>query len=265
MSNNYRITTLIDSLRVQRDLLAREIARLEQSLAAAPEGKVIVNNQRGKRRYYHKVGGTRFYIKDPSVVSALMQKEYDSKMLGIYSNQLRAIESAIQSIEGTSSAAEKLIKPSQQGIVRPRPLGESDVEWLKHYSTQRYYTKGFRQGDPEHYSLRGRRTRSKSEAEICNCLDDMGLYYRYEERVDLYGCVVHPDFTCYNSRTRKVYYWEHCGMVADQKYADDMVRRLNVYRENGIYPGENLILTFETLANPLNVKIIRDVISKYLL
>ena len=41
--------------------------------------------------------------------------------------------------------------------------------------------------------------------------------------------------------------------------------KILVYEENGIYPGESLILTFETEKNVLNTRIIERLVHRYLL
>ena len=51
----------------------------------------------------------------------------------------------------------------------------------------------------------------------------------------------------------------------DLGYAQNAVRKILAYEENGIYPGESLILTFETEKNVLNTRIIERLVHRYLL
>ena len=48
------------------------------------------------------------------------------------------------------------------------------------------------------------------------------------------------------------------------EYARAAIRKIECYKKNGIYPGENLILTFETQQNVLDFKIIEEMIDRYL-
>lgn len=48
------------------------------------------------------------------------------------------------------------------------------------------------------------------------------------------------------------------------EYARMAVRKIESYQKNGIYPGERLILTFETEKSILNSNNIDDLIKKYL-
>ena len=53
-------------------------------------------------------------------------------------------------------------------------------------------------------------------------------------------------------------------MMDKQEYARTAVRKIESYQKNGIYPGERLILTFETEQNVLNSNSIEEVVKKYL-
>ena len=57
---------------------------------------------------------------------------------------------------------------------------------------------------------------------------------------------VYPDFTFLSKKTGEEIYWEHNGMVDNPVYARNMVRKIECYENNGIFPGERLILTYET-------------------
>ena len=58
--------------------------------------------------------------------------------------------------------------------------------------------------------------------------------------------------------------WEHEGMMDKQEYARNAVRKIELYQKNGIYPGERLILTFETEQSMLNQNILEKLVEKYL-
>ena len=47
------------------------------------------------------------------------------------------------------------------------------------------------------------------------------------------------------------------------KYAKKAFKKLEVYQEHGIIPGENLIMTFETEQNPLSVAMVEKIIEYY--
>lgn len=73
------------------------------------------------------------------------------------------------------------------------------------------------------------------------------ILYQYERPLYLKGFgTVHPDFTFLSRETGEEIYWEHDGRMDDPIYAQNAVKKIQAYEENGIYPGERLILTFET-------------------
>ena len=53
-------------------------------------------------------------------------------------------------------------------------------------------------------------------------------------------------------------------MMDNPEYARAAIRKIESYEKNGIYPGENLILTFETQQNVLDFKIIEEMINRYI-
>ncbi len=59
-------------------------------------------------------------------------------------------------------------------------------------------------------------------------------------------------------------YWEHNGKVDDPAYAKNMVKKIQAYENNGIFPGEKLILTYETEQTILNTSKIEQLVKRYL-
>ena len=50
----------------------------------------------------------------------------------------------------------------------------------------------------------------------------------------------------------------------DPVYAQNAVRKIQAYEENNLYPGERLILTFETEKMVLNTQKVEKLVYKYL-
>ena len=51
----------------------------------------------------------------------------------------------------------------------------------------------------------------------------------------------------------------------DPVYEQNAIRKIQAYEENDIYPGERLILTFETDKTILNTRQIERLVRRYLL
>ena len=94
-----------------------------------------------------------------------------------------------------------------------------------------------------HETADGNHVRSKSEVIICNLLYRAGIDYRYEEK--LYygdeGRHIEPDFTV--RINGKTYFWEHLGMMNQEKYSSDWAEKLKIYQR--YFPGQ-LIRSYES-------------------
>lgn len=89
----------------------------------------------------------------------------------------------------------------------------------------------------------GERVRSKSEVIIANQLKENGINYTYEETLTIGNINLHPDFTLIVNS--KIYYWEHLGMLGNEKYRVDWERKKQTYASVGITEGNTLIITTE--------------------
>ena len=53
-------------------------------------------------------------------------------------------------------------------------------------------------------------------------------------------------------------------MMDKQEYARSAVQKIESYQKNHIYPGDRLILTFETEQSVLNTKELEGLVDQYL-
>ncbi len=58
--------------------------------------------------------------------------------------------------------------------------------------------------------------------------------------------------------------WEHEGMMDNPEYSRTAVAKIESYESNGIFPGEDLILTFETSNYLIDMELIKRLTKKYL-
>ena len=131
--------------------------------------------------------------------------------------------------------------------------------------SERYTGKEFPEGTPVIRTERGERVRSKSEKILADYFSRHGIPYKYECPLYLKGTgLVHPDFTFLSRKSGQEIYWEHDGRMDDPEYARNAIRKIQAYEANGIYPGERLILTFETSKIVLDMKLIEKLVCRYL-
>jgi len=66
-------------------------------------------------------------------------------------------------------------------------------------------------------------------------------------------------------KTGEEIYWEHEGMMDNPEYAKSAVKKIEAYEKNGIFLGENLILTFETSTQILEKRTLEALVRRHLL
>jgi len=247
--------------------LKQIIHKEEKRLKRTPEGSVQVTGTEKKVMFYINQEGKRRYAskKDSKLIQQLCQKDYDQRILAKAKQELKELEKLYKDYDNkTYESVYENLHPVRQKLITPIWL--PDDEFVKQWEAVTYMPKGFDPKAPEFYTDKGERVRSKSEILIANALKKHHIPYRFEYpyQFEPYGPTLHPDFTVLNVRTRKEYIWEHLGKMDDEGYQDYTMNRIISFEKNGILPGDRLILTHETLKNPLSSKIIEKTIQYYL-
>lgn len=116
-------------------------------------------------------------------------------------------------------------------------------------------------------TLSGHLVRSKSEALIDMFLYTNHIPFRYECALEFENenFVIYPDFTIRHPQTGKIFYWEHFGRADDPQYADNMLKKIKLYISHGIIPSHQLITTFETKEQPLDMDAVQKIVEQYFL
>lgn len=256
-------------LEKRRNQLQRMKKEKEKSLINVLEGALRVCCHGNRVQYYRRMDAKDFngvYLKekDLPVARKLAQKDYDKKVLQAAQKELNAIDKYLACYPKIQAEqVYEMLHPERRKLINPVQM--SDEEFVKQWQAVEYKGKCFNDSVPEIYTIREERVRSKSELIIADLLNKEGIPYRYEYPILLSGLgTVYPDFTVLNVRCRKELYWEHLGMMDDIEYVEKALQKITMYEENGIFPGESLILTYETRLNPISPKIIKLMISQYL-
>lgn len=114
-------------------------------------------------------------------------------------------------------------------------------------------------------TLKGDYVRSKSEVIIANALYNHQISYEYEKPLVLEGCgyTLYPDFTIYTPHKKQVVYWEHCGLMDNEKYRSKWHWKQGIYENYNISEwNHNLIVTYETKSVPLSVELVREGVER---
>lgn len=262
ISNEDVITALCGRL----DYLNKQIELVRKAIGTSELGALRISTlDETNARYYLRMPNKKeTRITDLAQARSLAQLDYYRKILPILENECKAIERALK-----TNSKDKLnqvyakMNPRRQELITPIVVSEEQRK--ERFLAQEFTTQPFSVDDEEHYSKRGLRVRSKSEVNIADMLDEYGIAYRYAPRTIVDGHVVYPDFVCLNARTGKEFFWEHNGMMASDGYGHHFTKKMNIYDQADIVPGENLIMTFEDDKCPLNYPTIRRNIERYLI
>ena len=254
-------------MKQRADTLRKAIDRAEmESGGTFPEGRLRISVTESQVRYYHVVGsgnssGVYITTEKSDLARALAQKDYNIRFLNAAGNELAKLERAIKQLsEADADLTYQKLTPERQKLITPYIL--TDDLYASKWQAAAFKSNSYMPEAKIYDTRKGEKVRSKSEAILADIFYELGIPYHYEKPVLLKERIIrYPDFTLLKKTTRDEIYLEHFGLMDDDEYRDNCFRKLDEYRINGIYPGKNLIMTFESSQNPLDIKGIRMMIK----
>lgn len=248
----------------------------EEDIKNAPPETLRISKKPTCDQYYWRTDpkdtrGKYIRKSEEKLIKSLAQKEYAQKILVLVEPIIKSkrkcfgVPNEIEMREQMEEIYEKL-SPSRQKLITPYLYTED--EYIKKWEEEKNQIKKLRNSQlpvSEIFTEKGECVRSKSEKILADKLYLMGIPYVYEVPVYLEGYgYIKPDFAVLNKETRREYYWEHLGMMDNKEYCEKAIKKIETFEKNEIFPGKNLILTYETLECPLNIKVVEKLISEYL-
>lgn len=251
------------------------LTKIEEFQKNAPKGCLKYQRKGRKTYFYHQFwdenskSWKRKYIKKENslLMKELAQKHYYTEIYGVINRNVSALKDLIQkyhpenvqeTYEDLSDVRKKLIEP----------LVISEEERIRQWNLEQYVSNSFHPENLRFETEQGDFVRSKSEVIIANILfqHKKDILYKYEKPlevlVDRKIKTIYPDFTIMNIHTGKIWYWEHAGRMDDPIYANEFVKKTNTYVTNGFLPGKDVIFTYETMANPIEIFAIRGIVEE---
>ena len=257
---------LYDSLKAEQVRLSSLICDLERRVKKLPEGDLCFWKNGSKYKYFAVIDGKRHYIslKEQDRIRELAQKKYLETMLVDAQKEKQAIDKYLK-MHVEEKQADVLIMTKPHLVDLLQPMFQIRDERLEKWAKAEYPSSA---GHPEHLiheGPEGRMYRSKSEAWIANALYTNRIPFRYEWDKIINGRVYPIDFTIRHPVTGETYYWEHLGLMDDLGYARRNAQKLVDYESAGIFPGVNLILTYESGQFPLSIGQIEKIVREWFL
>lgn len=246
-----------------------EHGRLQRTSKKQVDGRIReATDRNGFSRFYLVSGddpnGKYASKENLDEIEAIAQRDYNKKVLAAIEANIKTLETFLAKFCGSNIAeAFTKLKPGRKSMVQP--IAVTDKDYAAVWSSLPYKAKEFESGTAEIFSASGLRVRSKSEAIIADILADAGVPFRYEFPVNVRGAgTFHPDFYCLNPHSRKEFIWEHFGMMSDCDYAENAIGKISLYAKTGWTLGSNLLATFESTAQPLNSKVVKNTLLQFL-
>ncbi len=255
-----------------KQIIQQKIAELNKilkligtRLKESPEGSLKIQKRLGKTYYYHQLKENGKYVKhyigkdDIKLARELANKSYYMKVKPLLEKELKMYETLekIYDDEAVNSIYNSL---SEERKCLVKPVMACPDEILRRWDEEIYEINQKYSENMVYKTDQGEMVRSKSELIIANILykNREMLKYKYERQLELmiegHTQTIYPDFTILNVRTGKLVYWEHAGRMDDTRYAANFVKKINTYIDNGIIPGMNLIVTYETVNSPIVIQ-----------
>ncbi len=260
-TKNYQLVEeILVELSIQEDKLLKEIKGL-------PTGKFISNKNGDYTKWFLTKGKKRTFLPHTEKTKAqrillrefkeflLKNVQLDEKLLSSYLDHKALMESEFMQRFKSSKDYVDLLGDC---------FGDVDAEILE------WIMEPFHPNElyPEHLIHETKSNilvRSKSEVLIADALYENNIPFKYECPLVLNGGIYYPDFTCMNPFKKKIFYWEHFGMLDDLNYAGKTIAKESLYINNGIIPSIQLITTYETKEYPLVRKAVQRNIDSFLL
>ena len=232
-----------------------------------PSGKLRISVDGGKVRYYHCTDdrfGSYISKDNTELARRLAQKTYNDAVIKKAESRLKLITRSLK--DYSDDEIEQIYQSShgeRQVLITPVEPTAQQLE--EQWYNACYRGKEFREGVPVILTEKGERVRSKSEKILADFFYRNDILYKYEKPLTISGYgTIYPDFTFFSKKLRKEIYWEHEGMMDKPEYAQTAIKKINTYQMNKIYPGERLILTFETEQDVLDSRIVSELVERYL-
>lgn len=263
----------------QKQLLAQikeEVGRYEALIhdlefrkAQLPDGSLIY--KRGSYYRAVKFKGKNRQILIPEnlseaqrLIDELKERRYTKKALPVLKRNLKLLQQVIERMELYDAAKIEDSLPSYyKGLNHTAFLLKGDI-YPEQWSSIPYDRNLSHPDDLLYQSEGGQLTRSKAEAEIATILEQKGIFFRYEPKLQRGWHCYYPDFCAAHPVHRKQIYWEHFGKMDDPAYVANTMDKLRVYSEHGYRLGDNLIATWETKTAPLTFQHIKERVDVYL-
>ncbi|MGN1414970.1 MAG: hypothetical protein ACI4WY_12080 [Anaerovoracaceae bacterium] len=231
---------------------------------------IVRNRKNGKREYYVKHQGCsrEIYLgrNQMELVKKLQHQRLCAEGKMVLERNLQALDRFLHAYQPYDVDSLKTRLPESYRTEDPNPgkYAENGIRFTQ--SENPYFREHL-----IHTTSFGLVVRSRIEAAIAELAYAKGFYIMYEKGITLYGAdgygtTVYTDFILLpyeNAPEEDWIYWEHLGLLSQEKYRQQALKKLELYIQNGILPGKNLILTADSLDGAVDMVSIGRILDSF--
>lgn len=242
------------------DGMKHQIEVIERRLSNIKPG-YIVCRKKGEKTYYSEATGEgeKGITRNPNRIYELVQREFFEKQLEVLKNNKKVLDHCVKCYEETSDdkIIEKLERSHPNLPAKKILLDRSRKKPPNVYQKNPYYPE-----DLKYITTNGVVLRSKSEREIGNALESVGVGYDSDVLIECGMSRYYADFIITRKNGTKLV-WEHFGLEHDETYMAKNEIRIKDYISIGLRPWDNLIWTFDSDIE--DSRTIRRIIQRFIL
>lgn len=221
----------------------KQITVLKAESAKIGPELIVCRNRNGRLTFSEKLAKKEKGItQDKQRVIQLIRKDYIYQHLKILQKNCDAVKYCYDNyadiIPEEIAAAVSARHPSIPTNLILSPPADT-------WSTKSYEKNPFHPEHLQYYTNGGVVVRSKSEREIGNTLEAMGISYRYDVKIVCGEQIYYADFVI-KRPDGSILIWEHFGREHDKVYMAKNCVRIQDYISLGYRPWDNLIWTLDS-------------------
>lgn len=199
-------------------------------------------------------------------IRAMIQREYCAKVLKAAKKEYKFLKQGkrIFTDEDPLISVYESMGPLKRKWINP--VITTDAEYVKEWKSVPVPPASYKPEGKIYATKQGEYVRSKSELLIADALYENSIPYRYEfPLMDQNKLWALPDFTVLQVSQRKELIWEHFGMMEIPDYCVSALNKMKKYEQHNMFPGCEIIYTFESSNVPIDTDSIKKIIRNYFL
>ena len=238
----------------------KRIDSINNSLSSYGDSKIVCR-VKGDRAYYSERNqhGEIGISKNKQRIHDLMLREFWNEQLKQLELNEKALKHVLKSYNDIYSDNIILTLADRYSNI---PVNDILISSTSDWGKQPYIKNPYHEEDYQYSTTNNILVRSKSEREIANALEAVGLPYQNDVLIKCSNTIYYADFIVMRPNKTKVI-WEHFGRENDTAYMAKNQQRIKDYMALGYRPWDNLIWTLDS--DLKDGKTIRKIINRFLL